>query len=80
MGNVLPQYQVSSAAAGGIVTRSGLLNVHEGEPIIPAGIARMDFDGMSKGDTFNFEVNEAGGEIDMTRLAATVAFAKKTAQ
>lgn len=79
MGDVLPQYIVPGAATGGIVTKSGLAMVHSGEPIVPAHIADAEWGG-GGGDTFNFEINEAGGPIDLTELASTVAWAKKTAQ
>jgi hypothetical protein len=75
MGQVLPQYDVGipSMQGGGHVIRGGLFKLHAGETV--------HSNSTTKGDqNFNFEINEAGGPVDLTALSSTVAFAAKTAQ
>jgi hypothetical protein len=75
MGQVLPQYEFQSMQQGGHVIRGGLFNLHPGERVLSSST------NSTRGDTtFNFEINEAGGPVDLTALSSTVAFAAKTAQ
>jgi len=75
MGQVLPQFSFPMADTGGIVSRTGLMQLHAGELIRSAGSWTDKMDG---GDTFN--IYEAGRPIDTTELTGVIAFARKTHQ
>jgi hypothetical protein len=73
MGGVLPQFQIAGSMSG----------VDTGSIASPAALGSSTVaggDGATNKQEFNFEINEAGGPIDLTELGATVGWAAKTAQ
>lgn len=73
MGDVLPQYQIPHMQSGGSIRRGGLFALHPGEFVVnPEGSNVPD-----SGD-INITMNSINGDVDLTALAARVAFAKKS--
>ena len=75
MGDVLPQYTVPHAATGGLVARSGLMNLHAGELIVNPARGQMT----SEGD-LNITVNQDSSPLDIGYLASRMQFERKTAR
>lgn len=74
MGQSLPQYQMPAMQTGGYVTKTGLFQLHQGEFVVNA-----ERDNVPQNDSpIHIEINEAGGPLDITGLAARLAFEKKT--
>ena len=73
MGDVLPQYTVPGLQSGGLITRSGMFNLHAGEFVVNPRHAG----GQGIGGDTNITINEAGRPIDVTHLTNRLAFARK---
>jgi hypothetical protein len=67
MGGVLPQYQIPSLQTGGLVTRDGLVNLHAGEVVTPAGGA---------GD-YHINITEPMEVADPVALSSAIAWRLK---
>lgn len=73
MGDVLPKYDIPHMQTGGSVRRRGIFELHPGEFVVnPEGSNIPD-----SGD-INITMNSVNGDVDLTALAARIAFAKKS--
>jgi hypothetical protein len=77
-GGLLPQYQaaIPTAAVGAHVTRSGMMIVHAGENVRPAGVTR-DWQGDVGGDTYQLNVTTPTEVLNPTDVARQIAFYRR---